>query len=243
MCGEAGERLLAACVALADTLEEEAETAGVLELLARLCVELIGVEAAGLLLADDSGALRVAAASGERAARLLGLAERNSSACPGLDCYRDGAPVTAPDLGRDGARWPAFAHHALRSGYPAIFALPLRRRQEVIGALTLFRTTPGPLPAHESALAQALADATTVGILQRRARHRHELLSAQLQSALHSRVLVEQAKGALAERWNIPADEAFTILRHHARTRRTRLADLARAVLDHTVDLPREIPR
>ncbi|HEY5837244.1 GAF and ANTAR domain-containing protein [Streptomyces sp.] len=243
MTGEAGARLLGACVALADTLEEEVEAAGVLELLTRLCVELVGVQAATLLLADDNGALQVAAASGEHAARLLGPTERTSGECPGLDCYRDGAPVTAPDLGRNGVRWPVFAHHALHHGYAAAFALPLRRQEEVIGALTLFRTAPGPLSADASALAQALADATTVGVLQRRARHRHELLSAQLQSALRSRILVEQAKGALAERWNIPADDAFTILRHHARTRRTRLSDLAQGVIDRTVELPREVPR
>lgn len=236
MCGDTGARLLLACIALADTLEEEIEAAGVLGLLADWCVELVGVEAAGLLLADDHGELRVAAASGERA-RLLGLAEQEFGEGPALECYRDGTQVAAADLGRDGVRWPAFAVKALQCGYTATFAVPMRRQEEVIGAVSLFRAAPEPLTAWETALVQALADAATVGVLQRRARHRHELLSSQLQVALESRVLVEQAKGVLSERWGMGVDDAFTILRQHARTRRVRLSDLARAVLDHSVIL------
>lgn len=236
MGGESGARLLAACVALADTLEEDGEAAGVPALLADRCVELVGVEAAGLLLADGAGQPRVAAASCERA-RLLGLAEQEFGAGPGLDCLRGGEPVEAPDLAADGGRWAAFAGKALECGYAAVFAVPMRRQEEVIGAVCLFRASPGPLTPDAAALARALADAATVGVLQRRARHRYELLSAQLQSALDSRVLVEQAKGLLAERWGMGVDEAFLILRRHARARRMRLADLAREVLSRSVDL------
>jgi GAF domain-containing protein len=238
VCGETGTRLLGACVELADTLGEEPGSAGILPLLADRCVELVGVEAAGLLVADDDGGLRVAAATCE-SAHLLTVAERDDEdggGGPARDCHRTGTPVTAPDLARDGARWPAYAIRALHSGYTAAFALPLRRQEEVIGAVTLFRTTPGPLPADRTALAQTLADAATVGVLQRRARQRNELLAAQLQFALDSRIVVEQAKGVLAERWGIGVDEAFTVLRAHARTGRVRLAEVARGVLDGTVE-------
>jgi hypothetical protein len=234
-----GARLIEACVTLADTLEEDAGTGSssrVSGLLVDWCVELVGVAAAGLLLTDERGEPRVAAASAEPA-RLLALTEQQCGQGPGLQCFRDGAEVTAADLRRDGAGWPAFAVAALRSGYTAAFAVPMRRQGEVIGAVTLLRGTPGPLTPTETALARSLADAATVGILQRRARHRHELLATQLQSALESRILVEQAKGVLAERWSMDVDEAFVILRGQARTRRVRLTELARAVLDHTVEL------
>jgi GAF domain-containing protein len=234
--GEPGTRLLAACVALADTLEEDSRAGGVLESLAEWCVELVGVDAAGLLLADGSGPPVPDAASCDHA-RLLGLAEQEYGAGPGLDCLRRGTPVAAADLAGDGLRWAGFTAQALEYGYTAAFAVPMRRQEEVIGALCLFRATPGPLSRDAAVRARALADAATVGVLQRRARHRYELLSAQLQTALDSRVLVEQAKGLLAERWNMDVDDAFLILRRHARTRRMRLADLSRAVLTRAVDL------
>lgn len=234
--GAAREQLLASTfLALTDTLGEEDEPSCVMELLAERCVRLVDVAAAGLLLADRSGEVRMAAASDERARR-LGLDEQRCGEGPGLECYRDGLPVTAAELAREAVRWPRFAERALESGYTAAFAVPLRRGEEVIGALSLFRTAPGPLPAADAELAQALADATTVGVLQARARQHQAVLAAQLQSALESRVLVEQAKGLLAERWQITVDDAFTLLRRHSRAHRQRLPDLARAILTHQLD-------
>lgn len=219
----------AAFVAVADTLEGDG---GVGDLLVGRCVGVLGVAAAGLLLVDayGDGEPEVAAASDEAVRALV------AKDGPGRECHRAGAPVGAAELAGVVGRWPDFTEAALAAGYGAAFAVPMRWREETIGALTLFRTTPGPLPGGTAELAQALADVTTIGVLQRRARRQREQLADQLQLALESRVLVEQAKGLLAERWQVSVDAAFPALRRHARARRIRLSDLAQGLLDRTVD-------
>ncbi|WP_159450227.1 ANTAR domain-containing protein [Actinacidiphila paucisporea] len=230
----AGRRLLAGTlVELADTLGDDGEPDAALRRLAGRCVRLTAVAAAGLLLADEHGDIRVIGASGEPA-RLLTAADG-----PGPECYRSGADVGVADLGRPLDPLPAdFARRALAAGYVAVFAIPVRHRKEVLGALVLYRTTAGPLPAETAAVARALADAAAVGVLQRRTRRHHQRLAAQLQSALDTRVPVEQAKGVLAERWHVSVEEAFAHLRAHARAHRLRVADLAIGVITGRTHLP-----
>ncbi|WP_431959699.1 GAF and ANTAR domain-containing protein [Actinacidiphila sp. bgisy160] len=225
-------RLAEVFVELADTLDGDFDLVVFLERVADRCVELLDVTAAGLLLDDGRGRLRTAAGRGG-AGELLG---RQPEEGPCLDCYRGSDVVTAPDLARCDDRWPSFAPLALERGFRATYAVPLRRRAEVIGALNLFRGVPGDPPGGDVALARAFADAAAVGILQERARQRREVLAAQLQAALDSRVVLEQAKGVLAERWGVGVDEAFTALRRYARTHRVRLAELAQGVVTGTVD-------
>ncbi|MET9221689.1 MULTISPECIES: GAF and ANTAR domain-containing protein [unclassified Streptomyces] len=220
----------AAFVAVADTLDGGGAVGDVL---VGRCVGVLGAAAAGLLLVAESrgSAEPEVVAVTDEAVRALVAAEG-----PGRECHRAGAPVRADVLGAAAGRWPDFTGAALAAGYGAVLAVPMRWREETIGALTLFRTAPGPLPDGYAELAQALADVTTIGVLQRRVRRQREQLADQLQSALESRVLVEQAKGLLAERWQVSVDAAFTALRSHARTRRIRLSDLAQGLLDSTVD-------
>ena len=120
------------------------------------------------------------------------------------------------------------------AGYRAVHALPMRLREETIGALNLFRVHPGALRAPSCASGQALADVATIGILQERAIRRREVLAEQLQVALNSRVIIEQAKGILAERGRLDMAQAFALLRGHARSNNRRLSDLARGVVDGT---------
>ena len=230
-----GNLLSATFVELTDTMVDDFDIIDFLHVLTSRSVELLDVSAAGLLLADPRGELRVVAASSE-AARLLELFQLQSDQGPCLDCFRSGQPVTATDLGGD-ERWPEFVAAAGQAGFSAVQALPMRPRDQVIGALNLFRGTPGAFDADAVHVGQALADVATISLLHDRSMRRTDTLNEQLQTALNSRVIIEQAKGKLAERLGIDVDQAFTLLRHQARNRNLRLSDLARAFVDGTEDV------
>ncbi|PWU59160.1 transcriptional regulator, partial [Micromonospora globispora] len=134
-------------------------------------------------------------------------------------------------------RWPRFSAAAAEVGFAAVHALPMRLRSEVIGALNLFDTQPGALDQGKLRIGQALADVATIGLLQHRAIHRRDILTEQLQTALNSRVLIEQAKGVLAERLQVEVGEAFVLLRNGARSHNRRLSDLAQAIIDGSEQL------
>ncbi len=220
---------------LADTLVAEFDVIDFLQILAGRCVELLDVAAAGLVLADHSGALVTVAASDERA-RLLELFEVQNDEGPCRDCYQLGAAVVNVDLAGARERWPRFAPQAITAGFHAANALPLRLRSQVIGSLNLFQVVPGGLGGQQLRVAQALADAATIGILQQRTLRNAEVIAGQLQTALTSRVIIEQAKGVLSERLRISTDEAFRVLRATARSRNRLLSDLAREVAGGTAD-------
>jgi transcriptional regulator with GAF, ATPase, and Fis domain len=228
---EGRERVLTeAFVSLADTLVTDYD---VIDLLHRLCSEtvtLLPVDAAGLLLSDQRGTLRVVSSSTEQV-HLVELFQLQANEGPCLDCFRTSRQVVSADLGLE-SRWPRFVEHARQAGYRSVHSLPLRLRTETIGGLNLFGRTVGALSAHALRVGQALADVATIGILQERAVRRQEVLAEQLQAALNSRVVIEQAKGMLAERGQIDLPQAFALLRSHARARQQRLSDLARDVVN-----------
>ncbi|HEY5018502.1 MAG TPA: GAF and ANTAR domain-containing protein [Streptosporangiaceae bacterium] len=227
-----GELLSATFVELTDTLVADFDVIDFLHVLTDRSAVLLDVSAAGLLLADPRGELRVVAASSE-AARLLELFQLQGDQGPCLDCYRSGRPVTSPDLAAD-TRWPRFAAAAAEAGFASVQALPMRLRDQVVGALNLFRAAPGGFDPGNVRVGQALADVATIGLLHERGMRRSDTLNEQLQAALNSRVVIEQAKGKLAERLGIDTDEAFTVLRDVARSRNQRLSDVARAFIDGT---------
>jgi len=227
-----GHLLSETFVELTDTMVADFDIIDFLHVLTSRSVELLDVSAAGLLLADPRGELRVVAASSE-AARLLELFQLQSDQGPCLDCFRSGHPVAVTDLGAD-QRWPRFAAAAGQAGFLAVQALPMRLRGQVIGALNLFRVTAGPFDADVAHVGQALADVATISLLHERSIRRTDTLNEQLQTALNSRVIIEQAKGKLAERLGIDVDQAFALLRDQARKSNQRLSDLARAFVDGT---------
>ncbi|GAA4671928.1 GAF and ANTAR domain-containing protein [Phytohabitans rumicis] len=231
----AGIQLSDVFVEMADTLVDDFDVIDFLHVLTERCVQLLGVSAAGLLLTDERDALQVVAASSERT-RLLELFQLQTDQGPCVDCFRTGQPVSVADLSSAG-RWPAFTAAAAEVGFVAVHAMPMRLRAEVIGALNLFDTAPGPLDDDKLRVGQALADVATIGLLQQRAIHRRDTLTEQLQTALRSRILIEQAKGVLAERLQLDMAEAFTVLRGGARSRNLRLTDLAQAIVDGTEQL------
>jgi hypothetical protein len=174
---------------------------------------------------------------GQRCGTVAQVVEPNDEG-PCLECFRTGTPVIVPDLTQEIDRWPRFVTAAHRSGFGAVQALPMRLRDEVVGALNLFRTAPGPFDPAGTLVAQAMADVATISLLQQRSAQRSSVLNEQLQTALNSRVLIEQAKGKLAERQNIDMEQAFTALRSYARAHNRRLSDLARAFIDDSEPLP-----
>jgi transcriptional regulator with GAF, ATPase, and Fis domain len=231
-------RLLEAFVELADTLTEDFDVTDFLHVLVERCVELVGVDAAGLLLADQDGRLRPIATSDERV-RLLELFQLRHDEGPCLEAFATGSRVGHPDLRAAGGRWPRFAAAAARSGYVAVDAVPMRLRDDVIGALNLFRTRAGELPDTAARTAKALVDVATIGLLQERSIRRQEVLTRQLRTALDSRVVIEQAKGFLAQRLGVDVDAAFAVLRRYARSHNLKLSAVAAAVTSG--DGPREL--
>jgi GAF domain-containing protein len=227
-----GELLSETFVELTDTLVADFDVIDFMHVLTGRTAALLDVSAVGLLLADPRGELRVLAASSE-AARVLELFQLQSDQGPCLDCFRSGRPVASADLTTDG-RWPHFAEAAAQAGFGAVQALPMRLRDQVIGALNLFRAAPGPFDQANVRVGQALADVATIGLLHERSMRRSDILNEQLQTALNSRVAIEQAKGKLAERLRIDMDQAFDVLRDYARSRNLRLSDVARDFVDGT---------
>jgi hypothetical protein len=218
-------------IELADTLVADFDVVEVSQRLVESCVELFDATAAGLLLADPDGTLRVLASSSDQL-RVVELFEIQAQEGACLDAYRSGLPVVNQDLAHVNGRWPRFAPVALGAGYRSVHAFPVRLRHQVIGALNLFRKHSGFLDSMDVLAAQAFADATAIAILQQRALTDAHLLTAQLQVALNSRILIEQAKGMLAERAGLSVGEAFTHLRSYARTHNQQLTAVCQAIID-----------
>lgn len=236
--------VLRAFVELADTLVDDYDIIDLLDRLAGHCVELLAADAAGILLGDADATLRVVASTNERT-EWMELLQLQADEGPCVDCYRSAAPVSVTDLAGAAVRWPRFVTAlAGRGTYGSVHALPLRLRGEAIGTLNLFHHLPGALPDADLALGQALADVATVGILSERAISRGEVLAEQLQSALNSRIVIEQAKGVLAQRGRLDMDAAFDRLRRYARHHTVHISDVARQVVltDLSADVLAGIP-
>lgn len=235
------QRLAQTFVELAETLVKDFDVVDFLSTLAQRCAELLGASEVGIMLVDPEGGLKVVASSSERA-RALELFEIQNHEGPCLDCYQSGKPVSVEDLAGDSTRWGVFGPEAIRAGYQSAHALPLRCQRQVIGALNLFRTEPGVFDEEDLVSAQAMADFATIAILQQRAISEARVLAEQLQSALNSRVIIEQAKGVLAERAHIEVEEAFGLLRKHARSSHLRLREVAEALIEGRVGIDRLDP-
>ena len=218
-------------VELADTLVDDFDVVEMLTLLANRCVDVLDVAAAGLMLADPEGDLRVVASSSD-AMRLVELFELQSQEGPCPDCYRTGNSIVNRDLTSDAERWPRFGPFALKSGFRSVHAVPMRLRRLTIGALNLFRSDEGALDDADVVAAQALADVATIGILQHRAAVSAQVVVDQLNHALQSRIVIEQAKGIVAERAGLDMGAAFSWLRGHARSHNLRLVDVAQSVIE-----------
>jgi transcriptional regulator with GAF, ATPase, and Fis domain len=228
-------------VELADTLVADFDALDFLHTLTDRAVELLDADAAGVILGDRPAQLRVVASTSHKA-EMLELFELQSAAGPCVDCFITGVPVTNVDLTAAQTRWPLFSRAAIQAGFRSTHALPLRLRDRVIGAMNLFCVAPTVLSRDDTELGQALADIATIGLLQERAVRESELLAEQLQTALNTRVLIEQAKGVLSERAKLDVDGAFQLMRNASRRNHRPLREIAAAIIDGSVG-PEQLQR
>jgi GAF domain-containing protein len=224
------QRITKTYIELADTLVLGFDIIEFLQTLTERCVELLDTDAAGILLADQRGTLSLMAASTEQV-RLLELFQLQNEEGPCLDCYRTGQGVESADVASEARRWPRFTVAARERGFAAVRAVPMRLRDQTVGAMNLFRHVPRPFSADVVAVAQSFADMATISILQIRALAHSELMVEQLQTALNSRILIEQAKGILSARRRVGIAEAFTLMRSYARTNNRLLSQVAQAII------------
>ncbi|MDT4928249.1 MAG: hypothetical protein QOF92_1116 [Pseudonocardiales bacterium] len=233
--GSREQSLAEAFVGLCERLVDHRDVVDRLDRLVAACVQLLGASAAGVLLLDQQGAMTVVAPSSEKT-RLLEDFQLLHDEGPGLDCARTGVAVTSEDLDADVARWPRFASEARAAGFGRMLAVPLQLGTQTIGALSIYLAPAASGLLNTQLLAQAFADVVTISILQKRAVQHTTVVVAQLQHAVDSRVVIEQAKGVLAERYAVSMDAALVALRGHARNRNHKLADVARDVISGDID-------
>lgn len=230
------QRVSAAFVTVADTLIDDYDMVDLLHTLVEVCADILATDAGGLMLADAAGHLQLVASTSE-SADLMEILQLDAGEGPCVDCFTTGKPVTVGDIDGDGARWPAFREAALGQGFRSVHATPLRLRGTVLGTMNLFSSTVGELNDADIAVAQALADVATIGIIQERSIRDSGILAEQLQRALQSRVLIEQAKGAVSQIASISPEDAFALLRKFARDNNLTLSIVCERVLDRTLEI------
>jgi len=229
-------RLTSAFVTLADTLVAGYDVVDLLQTLVDTCADLLDASAAGIMLADGNGELSVVASTSERS-MLVETMQLSYGAGPCVECFTTGVAVTVSDVAELGDKWPGFKEAALEQGFRSVHGVPLRLRGNVIGTLNLFRSHPGALSVEDMSVAQGLADVATIGILQERAIREADIAKNQLQHALDSRVLIEQAKGVIAYMRDLDMDAAFRTLRDYARSNNLNLRDVAELVVSRSLTL------
>jgi GAF domain-containing protein len=244
MSGESREEQLNhAFVRVADTLTDDFDIIDLLHTLLDECTVILDVQAGGLMLADGSGDLQLMASTSERA-DFVEMMQLYAGAGPCVDCFTTGKAVTVVDISTSGHPWPAFRTAALERGFLAVHAFPMRLRGQVLGTMNLFGTATGARTKSDSAAAQALADVASIGILQERNVRETAIIADQLQRALSSRILLEQAKGVLSATGSMDVEEAFRTMREYARKNNLTLRSVAEGVTGRTLDLvPQSTPK
>jgi GAF domain-containing protein len=232
------QRLAKVFVEVSDTLIDDFDLLDFLHMLTIRTAELAAASVVGIVLADQDRHLHFMAGSQEDA-KLLELFQLQNDEGPCLDAFRTATPVVNTDLRDASRRWPRFAPHATAAGFRTVHAFPLRLRSQAIGALNVFGADAGPnLETDDVPLVQSLADVAAIALLQERAVKRGEILTEQLQAALNSRIIIEQAKGAIAQARGLSVDEAFGVIRDYARSHNLRLGDIAYAIVTDLARLP-----
>ncbi len=229
-------RLSAAFVSLADTLTDEYDMVDLLHTLLEECVEVLTLSAGGLMIADSVGHLELLASTSEKA-DLVEVMQLAAGAGPCIECFTTGVSVAVPDINDTQKRWPEFSTVALKQGFRSVLAVPLKLRGQIIGTMNLFANGVGNVSQRDTAIAQALADVATIGILQERAVRETTIVTEQLQRALDSRILIEQAKGVLSEVGSLEMDAAFAALRDYARHNNLSLRDVSERVVNRSLNI------
>lgn len=229
-------QLVDAFATLADTLVDDYDAVDLLQTLVDNCRDLLDVTAAGIVLADFNGDLDVVASTSE-ASRLVEVMQLSARAGPCVECYITAGTVSVPDISQSPDRWRQFRESAARQGFASIFALPMRLRETTIGALNLLRADTGELNERDVRAAQALADVATIGILHARSLHESDALREQLQRALNSRIVIEQAKGVVSQTRHVTMDEAFNLMRRYSRSHGLLLSRVAEQLVSRSLTI------
>jgi GAF domain-containing protein len=229
-------QLVDAFAALADTLVDTYDAVELLQTLVDNCRDLLDVTAAGILLTDADGTLEVVASTSE-ASRLVEVMQLGAQAGPCVDCFTTGETVSVPDISQSPDKWRLFRDSAARQGFASVLALPMRLRETTIGTLNLLREETGELNERDVRAAQALADVATIGILHARSLRESDAVREQLQRALNSRVVIEQAKGVLSHTHNVSTDEAFNVMRRYARSHGLMLSSVAEQLVSRSLTI------
>lgn len=229
-------KITQAFVKLTDTLVADFDVTDLLHTLVEECVGLVETDAGGLMLSDPFGELQLVASSSERA-DVVEIMQLTAGGGPSVDCFTTGTPVAVDDIEKSGTQWPAFQAVALEQGFSSMYATPLRLRGNIIGTINLLSTSVVQLSPRDAAVVQALADVATISILQERLVRESGIVAEQLQRALNSRVLIEQAKGVISELGSMDMDEAFQTLRNYARSNNLGLSLVAEGVTNRTLDI------
>ena len=228
-------QLVEAFVTLADTLVADYDVVDLLHTLVEKCAALLEASAAGIILSAGEGELEVMASTNERS-RLVEILQLRAGSGPCVESFTTGLAVAIPDIKRTD-RWPKFREGALAQGFASMHAVPLRLRATTIGSLNLFWDRTGGLSAGDTNTVQALADVATIGILQERAIRESDIVRQQLQYALNSRVLIEQAKGVLAYTHGMHMGDAFNKIRDYARNNGLPLVNVAERIVNRELTL------
>lgn len=229
-------RLLELFATLADTMVDDYDVVDLLQTLVDACQELLDASDAGILLADPAGDLELVASTSE-ATELVEVIQLGAEAGPCIECFVTGTAVSVPDIAAGSGKWPVFRQAALENGFAAIEAIPMRLRNTTIGTLNLLRSDTGSPPAEDLSAARAFADVATIGILHERSLREQESLSSQLQTALNSRVMIEQAKGVVSFTAGVSIPDAFTLMRTFARDHGLRLSEVAERIVRRDIRL------
>lgn len=230
-------QLVETFVTLTDTLVTDYDVVDLLQSLVDNTTELFDASAAGIMLANHRQELEVIASTSERS-NFIGLMQLEAGEGPCVEASMTGQTVSVESPTEMQRRWPRFAAASEQQGYVSVHSVPLRLRNATLGSMNLFREVPGALNAEDAVALRALTDVATISILQHRTTEHADLVQTQLQHALDSRVLIEQAKGFLSNTHQVDMDTAFTMLRSYARSHRTRIADTARDVISRVIVIP-----
>ena len=228
-------RISAAFVSVADTLTTEYDMVDLLHTLVSECAGILGMEAGGLMLVDGNGDLQLMTSTSE-AADLVEVMQLAAAAGPCIDCFRTGVAVSVREIS-ESQQWPKFRTTAMEQGFHSVLATPMKLRGKILGTMNLFGITAGEVTARDAAVAQALADVATIGILQERVIQEGHLIEAQLHRALDSRILIEQAKGVIANELSLSMDDAFNLLRKYARDRNLTISSVSEQVSNRAISV------
>jgi len=231
-----GDRLLTTFAKLADTLVDNYDVVDLLQLLVDSCRELLDVTEAGILLQDAPGELEVVVSTSE-SSRLVEAMQLSAQDGPCVECYRTGEVVSVPDIAATPERWARFRASAWEQGFRSAYAIPMRLRETTIGTVNLLRNETGELGASDVVAAQAFADVATIGILHQRSNRENEVVAQQLRTALNSRIVIEQAKGVVAQTRGVSIDQAFDLMRRYARSNRVGLSEVAAGLVNRSLTL------